>query len=176
MTEINILGSMVCPASRCSAWLGHPPRIPIKLVQTGNHLRFCFVICGVSFLLAFRVWASPTIETLGFVSGNRSIKSHDESASDAMPHFQNLSRLWAEHKITGGSGLYAADQHSQVAPEPLPLDGRITTNPNPLTNQNADESDEKSCENLIKHWWHAVVFFCGVAIGYYWPGWPNEKS
>jgi len=114
----------------------------MKLVQTGNKLCFCFVICGISFLLALNVWASPTVKPGGFVAGNRSVKSHDESARDTVPNFQNLgvqlrnlSGLWTEHKITGGSGLNAADQHDQITPESLPLHGRITAEAKPLTNQ-----------------------------------------
>ena len=171
-------------AVRCSAWLGHPPRTPMKRVQAGNKLCFGFLICRVSFLLAFLVWACPLVEAGGLVVTDGCAKSVNQPVRDKVPHLQCLriqlgclSQFGTEHKITRRFRVNPSAQNGQKTPEPLPLDGRIATNPNPLPNQNTDESDEQSCENLINHWWWlAVVFLSGVAIGYLWPGWPNDPS
>ena len=156
----------------------------MKLVQAGNKLCFGFVICRVSFLLALLVWACPLVKAGGLVITDGCIKSVNQATRNKMPHLKSLgiqlgclSQFWAEHKIASRLRVNLRAQNSQVAPKSLPLDGRVTAHPNPLANQNANESDEQSCENLIKHWWWIdVVFFGGVAIGYYWPGWPNDPS
>ena len=148
-------------AVRCSAWLGHPPRTPMKRVQAGNKLCFGFLICRVSFLLAFLVWACPLVEAGGLVVTDGCAKSVNQPVRDKVPHLQCLriqlgclSQFGTEHKITRRFRVNPSAQNGQKTPEPLPLDGRIATN----------------------WWWLAVVFLSGVAIGYLWPGWPNDPS
>ena len=174
---------------RCSAWLGHTPSTPIKLVQAGNKLCFCFVICGVSFLLAFKVWSSPTIKAGGFVSGNGGVKSRGEPACDAVPNFQNLgiqlrnlSGFWTEHKITGTSGLYAANKHGQITPEPLPLQGGVGRTTQTIANDHDDESTDSAAKNGLSDTKSSVMFFLShvlsgmvgaLVIAIAW--WPNSE-